>query len=464
MNRYKFLPTYRYYEVEGNPVTINKSSGKPLRDYRIYGNSIQNGTPLIENPVEVQSLGDKTLNLFDITQINASQIEVNEKENYFVVSGYSVATGITPSTFLEMTGLKIGDTFTISAKREALKGSGTAVNPVTFLSRNSNVSSIPLLTRNKTINTITIPEEFTDDNYHGLYTYGCSSSDENGERLMRYSNFMILKGEYTEETLPEYEPYNEYKIPVKVSNDEKQEITNIYLNEPLRKIGDYVDYIDFQNQKVVRNIYAVLMDSNRTIVKYTSDSTELGYYYALNISKKAKYDVNTINIMVCNRFYPVRNSVEQFKKGTMACSTTGMRVVFNIEADTVDDVKQFLDNNPTRLYYVLATPIEEDIELPEILTNKGINIIEIETTIQPSNIAVTYLGKKIEVTTSLTEEQINAINNMNITTDNGEIIINYDDETLDFDFNIENENLIVENNVNELDFNINENGEMEVSY
>lgn len=32
---------------------------------------------------------------------------------------------------------------------------------------------------------------------------------------------------------------------------------NIYLNEPLRKIGDYADYIDFEGQKVVRNVEVV---------------------------------------------------------------------------------------------------------------------------------------------------------------------------------------------------------------
>lgn len=35
------------------------------------------------------------------------------------------------------------------------------------------------------------------------------------------------------------------------------EPTNIYLNEPLRKIGDYADYIDFEGQKVVRNVEVV---------------------------------------------------------------------------------------------------------------------------------------------------------------------------------------------------------------
>ena len=37
---------------------------------------------------------------------------------------------------------------------------------------------------------------------------------------------------------------------------------------------------------------------------------------------------------------------------------------------------------------------EETIELPDIALNKDTNIIEVDTTRQPSKMAVTYLGKK----------------------------------------------------------------------
>ena len=70
-----------------------------------------------------------------------------------------------------------------------------------------------------------------------------------------------------------------------------------------------------------------------------------------------------------------------------------------------------------------------------------------------------YIG-----TTELTQEQINAINNMNVSIENGEIILEYDDKVLDINFSLEDKNLIVDDNLNGADFNINENGEMEVLY
>lgn len=66
-------------------------------------------------------------------------------------------------------------------------------------------------------------------------------------------------------------------------------------------------------------------------------------------------------------------------------------------------------------------------------------------------------------TTGLTEEQIQAINEM-VATNGEELTLEYDDEVLDIDFIIEDNNLVVTNNVVELDFNINENGEMEAIY
>lgn len=38
MDRFRMMPTYHFYSVEGNsPLKLEKSVGKPLRDYKIYG-------------------------------------------------------------------------------------------------------------------------------------------------------------------------------------------------------------------------------------------------------------------------------------------------------------------------------------------------------------------------------------------------------------------------------------------
>ena len=53
-------------EVSGAPpLTLANSKGKPLKDYKIYGNSVQSSTPSAGAPVEIESVGD-IKNLFDL--------------------------------------------------------------------------------------------------------------------------------------------------------------------------------------------------------------------------------------------------------------------------------------------------------------------------------------------------------------------------------------------------------------
>ena len=55
----------RLHELSGIPPLSFTAKGKPLTAWSITGNTVQNGTPTPENPVEVQSVGDRTGNLFD---------------------------------------------------------------------------------------------------------------------------------------------------------------------------------------------------------------------------------------------------------------------------------------------------------------------------------------------------------------------------------------------------------------
>lgn len=63
----------------------------------------------------------------------------------------------------------------------------------------------------------------------------------------------------------------------------------------------------------------------------------------------------------------------------------------------------------------------------------------------------------------LTQERIEAINNMIVYIDDENLFIDYDENVLDLNFSIQENNLAIENNIYGVDFNIN-NGELEVSY
>lgn len=60
--------------------------------------------------------------------------------------------------------------------------------------------------------------------------------------------------------------------------------------------------------------------------------------------------------------------------------------------------------------------------------------------------------------------RVEAINNMKILLENQELVIEYDDSVLPVEFSRDGNDLIVDNNDETLDFNINENKELEALY
>lgn len=189
------------------------------------------------------------------------------------------------------------------------------------------------------------------------------------------------------EIVTEYEPYKE---PV---------TTNIYLDEPLIKIGEYKDYIDFANQTVTRNIYKYELTGNET----GWSDRGLGYdSYGivfrngrLLLNQPANFEYKNA---LCN-YFPYGSIAGV--KGAFSFANSATDWQFNIsdgqlgiskdEDKTIRLQKwlEWLKNNysnniPVTMYYVAQEEKTEDIELPVIELTKGTNIIEIDTIIQPS--------------------------------------------------------------------------------
>ena len=376
-------------DVSGYPLSLKHSKGKNLKDYKIYGNSVQNGTPTPDNPVEIQSVGDKTKNLFDvskssgfeskyggltstidgnvitvecsvpsrsgylelgtfeagnyyisanfITGIDYARLVLNDKiissEDYTIRNGKGIVIELLQDTHIrlyrgfsnnnisKMSDIQIvksnmPTTYEPYGYKIPVKVSGTNIfdgllqegDYGTGTNRISSVNYIPVKPNTTYI--------FSRNNER-VYMYdeaktqlsrvdtGTNNNKITTTEDTRYIRVVWFGTEDTTQTiwinegteLLDYEPYVE---PI---------TTNIYLDEPLRKIGDYADYIDFKNQKVVRNIEEI--DSTGTL--------------------------------------PLEESLQ-----------------------------------------VLATPTEETIELPNIPTHKGTTILSVDTIVEASNLNVSY--------------------------------------------------------------------------
>ena len=233
-----------------------------------------------------------------------------------------------------------------------------------------------------------IESEFTID-MNKYPTYNSLTMD-----IKRYVNNVEMSGTaYLQiekgSTATKYEPYVE---PI---------TTNIYLDEPLRKIDEYSDYIDFNNKKI-----------NRVVEEKICDGTES--WQILNSGKDRAY----YYLILGSRGYIVAHKGlnTHFERKTISSSNTNVgynptesstyndcRILIRplIDMTTHTDINEWLEflaeqyNNgtPMTMYYVLATPIEETIELPSIPTLKGTTILDSDVTVQPSKVEVEYMGK-----------------------------------------------------------------------
>lgn len=161
--------------------------------------------------------------------------------------------------------------------------------------------------------------------------------------------------------------------------------TNIYLKEPLRKIGNYADILDYKNKKVVRNITSVQLTSDFNWVKYSGSDAVPNVYFA-NLGES----IRQTNHSICSHF-TYKSSVWAYGKvGEFCDHPSNSNKYFVTDKETVDEWKTWLDENDVILNFTKSIPTEETIEVHEISTLEGTTNLEIKTETKPSYITLIY--------------------------------------------------------------------------
>lgn len=193
-----------------------------------------------------------------------------------------------------------------------------------------------------------------------------------------------------EGTVTEYEPYVE---PV---------TTNIFLNEPLRKLGNYADYIDFKNNKVVRKCVKKYLSNYNWMKNNIGEFSNGSYgFYAEDRSIVPDYTGNLPSSAYgFSNVFPITHLTSNWATYTfaiwVATWATNVRIVIPAEYLTeksVSALKSWLEENNAYMICIRKTPAEEplNIDLPK-LTAKT-TIIEVDTNLAPSNAYGKYIKK-----------------------------------------------------------------------
>lgn len=183
-------------------------------------------------------------------------------------------------------------------------------------------------------------------------------------------------------TATEYEPY-------------RGNITShIYLDEPLRKIGDYADYIDFKNQKVIRNIKEITLNgSENWRLQGTNENGIISFIYSIsNETAPSTISIPALSTHYSYKTTSLSNTTEQGFFVQRGAGVTNIYIrMLNEDIADIAAFKTWLSENNVMIYYQMATPTEEPISLPTLQTFKNTTIMSVDTTVLPSNIKVTYI-------------------------------------------------------------------------
>ena len=374
------------YASSTSTLVVENTVPKELKGYKIYGNSIQDtssGNPSPTNPIDVFSVGDKTKNLLSYKNfiVDGKTFDIENGLQYDALTGtYDVTFDYTfkANTTYILSGDITGDIYF----------GGMLYTSVSALASYQWIS--------KDNPTIKIINNSDEDITRTLY---CRLLNGTTDVVSTLKNLQLEIGD----TKTEYEPYG-YKIPVKVSNDTEEIITNIYLDEPLRSIGtykdeEYTDYIDFTEGVVVRKVKKLALNPETvgmfTFTNYGVTSNNL-YRHYISHKLSENYMITGSRVPGFTNVLPSNKqgwNTWTYEQAHFGQSNIGMYILLENSYSTITDLYNYLSNNGTvepYFIYALQTSSSTPIDLPKINSMTGTTVISVETEVAPKGIEIQY--------------------------------------------------------------------------
>ena len=361
------------WEIDTNTVQIEE--GSTATDYEAYGE-----TPSPDIPSEIDSVGDLVTDTSDtnygkykipVTASSKNLIPYPYASNDGTYNGVSINTTEDGKIILNGTATSsVNWSLISSVKRVTLspgtytfsaKGNKTITSGINIWLRTDNDVTYNAVTGNKTV---TVSESST------WYVYFTVNSGTIIDDLT--ISIQLESGS----TATDYVPY-------------KKETTNIYLDEPLRKIGDKSDYIDLKNGNVVRNIKNILLSTSLNKFYFSSNWDNDNYTTFYFLPEGFKKDT-----FMSNYFKKITGYGSNINEEGYSSSTNNDYLYFKILKSRASDnatLNTWLDGKKVNISGVLEEPINENISLPSILTDESTRTIEIGTSIKPSKTQIEYI-------------------------------------------------------------------------
>jgi hypothetical protein len=175
---------------------------------------------------------------------------------------------------------------------------------------------------------------------------------------------------------------------------------NIYLDEPLRKVGDYADCVDFGKKSDINKVGVTKVKSiswSKQSNPTASDGTVL-YRYEATVRKKRNFvgAYSSVGKLFCTGLkntsynYGVSDkSISERVDNTNNGTGRQIRILTSEYSTVADMLAAFGEFD---IYYIIddTKVTETPITLPKLPQFKGTTIYEVQTAVPPSGIEVCY--------------------------------------------------------------------------
>lgn len=343
----------------------------------IKGNLSQSGTPTAASPIYPSECGDKTENLFDLSAYYAKDNGISN-----IVTTQNSITYNASSAYLA-----IRYKFPL-AQNETMKislGSTTGRLEIRYYNTQTEqqVGDTLTMLQNER-RTLTGSSEY--DSVRIYLSNGTTTG------TMNFSDIMINLGT----TFLPFEPYG-YKIPVSLSQ------TPIYITDVIRKIDGITTPIErttggadeiSSNGTLTRKITKMELDGTESDWRKGGGEGNMAFFVNSNLLNGAAGSP-----ILCSHF-PVSNDGSTTTDIGIFIGSTGSNLRIrpeNVTSMELTDWTTWLSNQkaagtPVTIYYVAATPITEQVTVPTLPTTGTPEQFNVDTTLKPSEVQLTYHG------------------------------------------------------------------------
>ena len=355
---------YREYGTDTDTITSLPKTiigdGTALSAWSMKGNMQQSGTPTPSTPIYPTEVGEKTANLFD-------------KNN---------ETGITNNTYINQQGSLISNNSYYLSAPIAVKE-----NTAYTWQFGGNISHTAPTTGfyDSADNLLSVASHTSGYNYSFTTPTNCAYVRQS---VYQYGKNEAMLSE-TPNVIP-YEPYGQYKIPISFGQGT---YTN-YLAEPIRKINDSADTAP-SSGTANRAIYKYVLTGEENITFASGNAP-----FTIPLPYRIERFTTLQTKWICSHYPAVPPTATWANYDYLLSGNANVQTslkIRDIDYTSVDDFKAFVvaqyqAGTPITIWYILETATTETFTAPTIPTSGSPQSFDVDTTLKPSEVSLTYHG------------------------------------------------------------------------